>query len=142
MKKALFLLFLTALLLLPDGKTVYAQEVLADMPSVTPSVTPPIKAVLTYDDIDGAWAIPGPYLTIHRMAMDNAHRGQGLAGQIIANAIELARQNGCAALRVDTHTGNRAMRRFLEKQGFVYRGTVLYTVKKGDPVRVAYERGI
>ena len=93
-----------------------------------------------YDAIDGAWHTGGPYLTIHRMAMDDAHRGMGLAPRIIAHAEDIARANGCAAIRVDTHTGNRAMRRFLEKQGFTYCGTVLYTVKKGDPLRVAYDR--
>ena len=95
-----------------------------------------------YDAIEGAWAVPGPYLTIHRMAMDDAHRGRGLAGEIVARAVELARKNGCAALRADTHTGNVAMRRFLEKRGFVYRGTVRYEVKKGDPLRVAYEKDL
>ena len=93
-----------------------------------------------YDAIDGAWAHTGPYLTIHRMALDDAHRGRGPATMLIEQAEALARANGCDSLRADTHTGNRAMRRFLEKQGFVFRGTVLYAVKKGDPVRVAYEK--
>ena len=95
-----------------------------------------------YDDIDGAWAVPGPYLTIHRMAMDDAHRSRGLAAEIVAHAVSIAKENGCAALRADTHTGNVAMRRFLEKRGFVYRGTVYYAVKKGDPIRVAYEKDL
>lgn len=95
-----------------------------------------------YDTIDGAWAVPGPYLTIHRMALDDGHRGRGLAGAIVARAAAMARENGCAALRADTHSGNAAMRRFLEKTGFVFRGTVLYTVKKGDPLRVAYEKDL
>lgn len=95
-----------------------------------------------YEDIDGAWAIPGKYLTIHRMAMDDEHRGRGLAGEILARAVEIARAQGCAAIRADTHADNRAMRRFLERHGFEYRGIVRYDVHAGDPFRVAYERGV
>ena len=93
-----------------------------------------------YDDIDGAWLTAGPYLTLHRMALDDAHRGGGLAAGMVRRAEALARECGCVSLRVDTHTGNRAMRRFLEKQGFRHCGTVCYAVKKGDPLRVAYEK--
>lgn len=95
-----------------------------------------------YDAIDGAWLTDGPYLTIHRMALDDAHRGGGLAGAMLEHAAEIARALGCASLRADTHRGNRAMRRFLEKRGFEPCGTVLYAVKEGDPLRVAYEKRI
>ena len=94
-----------------------------------------------YDAIeDGAWQSYSPYLTIHRMALDDASRGGGLAGQMLAWAVQIARKNNCNAIRVDTHRGNVAMRRFLAKNGFEYRGIVYYDVKPGDPVRVAYEK--
>ena len=93
-----------------------------------------------YDDLDGKWLTPGPSLTIHRMALDDAHRGGGLASRMVDEAVAIAKDAGCASVRADTHPGNRAMRRFLEKRGFALCGTVLYTVKKGDPLRVAYER--
>ena len=95
-----------------------------------------------YDAIDGAWRIPGPYLTVHRTALDDVHRGGGLAAEIIGHAVAIARAAGCASVRADTHPGNLAMRRFLEKQGFALRGTVQYLVKKGDPLRVAYEKAL
>ena len=41
---------------------------------------------------------------------------------------------------MDTHRGNLAMRRFLEKNGFTECGIVYYITKAGDPVRVAYEK--
>lgn len=95
-----------------------------------------------YDDIEGAWATDtgAKYLTIHRMALDDASRGKGLAGRMVEEAERLARVSSCASLRVDTHTGNLAMRRFLEKRGFQYCGVVYYYVKQGDPARVAYEK--
>ena len=95
-----------------------------------------------YEGIDGAW-LTGPeeeYLTIHRMATDDASRGRGLAARMLAEAEDIARENGCTSVRVDTHPGNAAMRRFLEKHGCVYCGTVYYYVKKGLPDRVAYEK--
>ena len=92
-----------------------------------------------YETIDGAWRTSGPYLTIHRMAVDDAHRGGGPAGEMLARAVALARQEGLAGVRVDTHRENVAMRRFLEKNGFVFCGEVRYPVAAGDPIRVAYE---
>lgn len=94
-----------------------------------------------YDAIDGAWGAAGEkYLTIHRMATDNASRGRGFAARMLAEAERIAAENGCVSVRADTHRGNLAMRRFLEKHGFVNCGQVYYYVKKGDPVRVAYEK--
>ncbi len=95
-----------------------------------------------YDAIDGAWRTgPGErYLTIHRMALDDASRGKGLAGAMALEAERLARENGCASVRADTHRGNAAMRRFLQKRGFENCGLVCYSVKTGDPLRVAYEK--
>ena len=95
-----------------------------------------------YDEIDGAWTLPGPHLTVHRMALDDAHRGGGIAREIIARAFDIARRNGRAVVRADTHPGNRAMRRFLEKQGFTQCGTVRYPVTEGNPLRVAYEAAV
>ena len=92
-----------------------------------------------YDTIDGKWLSSGPYLTIHRMALDNVHRHSGLAAKIMEHAVSKARNMNLAAVRADTHRGNKAMRRFLEKHGFVECGLVTYEVTAGDPIRVAYE---
>ena len=92
-----------------------------------------------YDTLEGEWMSSEPYLTIHRMALDDAHRHGGLASKIIQHAVAMAREMNLTAVRADTHRGNKAMRRFLEKHGFVERGLVTYTTKAGDPLRVAYE---
>lgn len=93
-----------------------------------------------YNELDGRWLHDGPYLTIHRMALDDAHRHGGLAGRIIGHAVEMAKELQLGSVRADTHRGNKAMRRFLEKNGFVECGLVTYDVTAGDPIRVAYER--
>ena len=111
-----------------DGARLAAMAVLSLLPE-------PV-----YDGIEGAWRCAGPYLTIHRMAIDDAHRGGGLAAAIVARAEALARDAHLSSLRADTHEGNRAMNRFLQKQGFERCGLVYYHVKTGDPKRIAYEK--
>lgn len=93
-----------------------------------------------YDELDGQWLSDAPYLTVHRMVLDDAHRHSGLAAKIMEHAVSMARELGLSSVRADTHRGNKAMRRFLEKNGFVECGLVTYEVDAGDPVRVAYER--
>ena len=96
-----------------------------------------------YDTIEGKWITAGDnYLTIHRMAIDDAWRGQGLSSQMIAFAETFAGEKRLLSVRADTHTGNLAMRGLLEKKGFAYCGTVSYAglVNHGDPIRVAYEK--
>lgn len=93
-----------------------------------------------YSELDGQWLSDAPYLTVHRMALDDAHRHSGLAAKIMEHAVSMARELGLSSVRADTHRGNKAMRRFLEKNGFVECGLVTYEVDAGDPIRVAYER--
>ena len=95
-----------------------------------------------YAHIDGAWLSAGPYLTIHRMCIDDGHRGSGLSARMLDFAERTARSLGLAAVRADTHRGNIVMRKLLEGHGFLRCGTVVYEVTAGDPIRVAYEKRI
>ena len=94
-----------------------------------------------YNQLTDAWLQnSGPYLTVHRMAIDDGYRGTGLSMAMFAYAEALARENGLASVRADTHTGNLAMRGLLKKCGYTYCGDVTYEVTAGDPIRVAYEK--
>lgn len=95
-----------------------------------------------YDRIDGAWRCGGPYLTVHRVCIDDGHRGTGLSGEMLGFAEESARARDLASVRADTHRGNIVMQRLLEKRGFARCGTVVYEVTAGDPIRMAYEKRI
>ena len=77
------------------------------------------------------------YVAIHRVAISVSRRGSGLSGMIIEFAAETARSFKRTSLRIDTHQGNKVMRRMLEKNGFSYCG-VIY-LENGD-ARVAYEK--
>lgn len=103
-------------------------------------MVPLLEPEPVYEGIDGAWLCPGPYLTIHRMAIGDGHRGTGLSVRMLEFAEERARAHGMASVRADTHRGNLAMRGLLEKCGYAPCGEVRYPVAAGDPVRVAYEK--
>ena len=85
----------------------------------------------------GAWISDGEYLALHRIAIDSAHKGQGVAEQIVKFICEYGNENGYSSVRVDTHQGNIPMRKMLEKNGFEYCGTI--HLLDGQE-RVAYER--
>lgn len=94
-----------------------------------------------YDQLNGKWLLDREnYVTVHRVAIDDAWRGCGLGRIIMDHAAELGRSAGLDSLRADTHRGNLAMRGLLKKCGFALCGEVEYEVAAGDPVRVAYEK--
>ena len=85
----------------------------------------------------GAWIGEGEYLALHRIAIDHAHRGKGVAEKIVEFLSEYSKKNGYSSVRVDTHTGNVPMRKMLEKNGFEYCGTIHLL---DGQARVAYEK--
>ena len=85
----------------------------------------------------GAWIGDGEYITIHKIAIDNLHKGKGTAKAIIGFIGEYATENGYSSIRVDTHEGNIPMKKMLEKNGFEYCGTI--HLLDGQE-RVAYEK--
>lgn len=91
-----------------------------------------------YDSIyEGAWLTHGSYGAIHRIAVRNQFKGQGLATKIIDAVEHECQQRGIYSLRVDTHKDNQSMQRMLQKNGFQYCG-VIY-LADGSP-RVAFEK--
>ena len=94
----------------------------------------------TYDKIyDGNWLTDGDYMTVHRMAMSDAMRGQGGAAEAMRYAVSRALRAGMQSVRIDTHQGNLRMRKFLEKQGFSTCGTIYLA---NGASRVAYQRDL
>ena len=94
----------------------------------------------TYHQIfDGAWLTDGAYMTVHRVAVSDALRGQGGAAQAMQFAVSRALRAGLQSVRIDTHKGNLRMRRFLEKQGFLACGSIYLA---SGAHRVAYEKDL
>ena len=86
--------------------------------------------------LSGHWLTETPYLVIHRIAVDNGAKGQGLAEEIFNFARDLYPDPD--SIRIDTHEDNRSMRRCLEKNGFEYCGVI--RLSRDGALRVAYEK--
>ncbi|HIQ99621.1 MAG TPA: GNAT family N-acetyltransferase [Candidatus Scybalocola faecavium] len=91
-----------------------------------------------YARIDGgSWENNGPYGVIHRLAVDNDFKGHSVAAAFVDHLEKMCINKNIYSVRVDTHRDNVSMRRFLEKHGFLCRGTIY--VEDGTP-RTAYEK--
>jgi GNAT superfamily N-acetyltransferase len=91
-----------------------------------------------YTRIDGAWAGQYPaYLSIHRMAIGKALRGQGFSGLFMQSLIDEGKRLGYRDIRVDTFPGNDIMIKVIENAGFIYRGIITFPIPNGE--RRAYQ---
>lgn len=100
-----------------------------------------------YDRIDeGAWLTScssdrPTYGVVHRVAVAADGKNRGVATFLLARAEDLARANGSASVRIDTHPGNAPMRGLLEKAGYAQCGVIYIAhAEEGTPERIAYER--
>ncbi len=91
-----------------------------------------------YDQIDGAWRTDGRYLAVHRVAVKQKFRGQGLPQKLYEGVRELACLQGFFSVRADTHEHNLRMRRTFLRNGFRFCGTVKLRDENGAP-RMAFE---
>lgn len=92
----------------------------------------------TYNSIyEGEWISDNEYAVIHRIAVDNTHKGLGLSSKIIKHAEELCLNKGVHSIKVDTHKENISMQKLLEKNNFKYCGMIY--LEDGSK-RVAFEK--
>ncbi|MBQ1862325.1 MAG: GNAT family N-acetyltransferase [Clostridia bacterium] len=84
----------------------------------------------------GKWLCSGKYGVIHRVAVLPRQKRSGLASMLVEKAKKITLDAGYASLRIDTHENNLPMRKMIEKNGFVFCGTVF--LADGSPRR-AYE---
>lgn len=90
----------------------------------------------SYEGIRGRWLTDGPYVVLHRLAVADAVKGQGVAVRFMAEVEKMAVAKGVHSFKVDTNYDNTRMRRVLCKLGFAYCGDISYP--QGD--RMAYEK--
>lgn len=92
----------------------------------------------TYNNIyEGEWITNSEYAVIHRIAVDNNHKGLGLSSKIIKKVEELCLSRGICSIKVDTHEKNIPMQKLLKKNGFNYCGIIYLEDGSG---RVAFEK--
>lgn len=89
-----------------------------------------------YQNIKGKWKSDEAYVVIHRLAASRQKVGKGLSDTIIQLVEKLCKQNGINSIRVDTDNKNKIMQHILQKNGFVYCGTVWFV----DSDKLAFEK--
>ena len=68
------------------------------------------------------WDISELAIVVHRVAVDPAFRGRGIAEALMLQAEIVARSRGISVLRVDTNTQNAATQKLFPKLGYVLSG--------------------
>ncbi|HJG50369.1 GNAT family N-acetyltransferase [Limosilactobacillus ingluviei] len=93
----------------------------------------------TYQHIDGAWAdTTAPYATLHRVALSDQYRGQGLGKFMLSTAISVGAAQGIRNFRIDTYQLNQPVQTLVKAAGFSHRGTI-YVNEPNHPERLAFE---
>lgn len=80
-------------------------------------------------------------IVTHRLAVDPAYRGQGVAAALLEQAEKLALERGIAFLRIDTNSENPATQRLFPKLGYRYAGEITLSFRPGLRF-LAYEKQV
>jgi ribosomal protein S18 acetylase RimI-like enzyme len=77
------------------------------------------------------WDITEPAIVVHRLAVDPAFRGAGVASALMQQAEETAILRGIPVLRVDTNSQNEATQRLFPKLGYQLAGEIGLAFRPG-----------
>lgn len=93
-------------------------------------------AALTHNDQDeeygqADWDVTEAALVTHRLAVDPAAQGRGVAVALLQQAEALARQQSLRVLRVDTNSENQATQRLFPKLGYRFAGEITLAFRPG-----------
>jgi ribosomal protein S18 acetylase RimI-like enzyme len=92
----------------------------------------------TYQNIyKGKWLNDNDYAVIHRLAVAEDYKGQGIASLLIEELEKQASANGINTIRIDTHQDNLSMQKLIKKNNFIYCG-IIYT--ETNAKRLAYQK--
>lgn len=91
-----------------------------------------------YKHLNGEWKTADNYVVVRRLALSDQARGKGFADIVLRLVEEQSRNKGIYSFRIDTDRENRKMCHILEKNGFVYRGTIWFE----NSVKIAFDKKI
>ena len=92
----------------------------------------------TYRNIyNGEWVNNGDYAVIHRIAVSEKSKGNGVASTIIKEVENLCKENKVNSIKIDTHKDNISMQKLLAKNDFKYCG-IIYLEDGSE--RIAFEK--
>lgn len=78
------------------------------------------------------WAVPGPAVVLHRLAVDPAAQRRGVGRSFFQFAEAMARRQGLPAFHLDTYARNDRMLSLIRSQGFAQVGVVHFD-REGRP---------
>lgn len=70
------------------------------------------------------WDIDEPAIVVHRLAVDPAFRGAGVARALMQKAEEVATERNLTILRIDTNTQNQATQKLFPNLGYQLAGEI------------------
>jgi GNAT superfamily N-acetyltransferase len=70
------------------------------------------------------WDTSEPAVVVHRLAVDPAYRGKGVAMALMLQAEQVARTRQISVLRVDTNTQNEVTQRLFPRLGYLLAGEI------------------
>jgi ribosomal protein S18 acetylase RimI-like enzyme len=77
------------------------------------------------------WDITEPAMVVHRLAVDPAFRGAGVASSLMQTAERIAVDRAISVVRVDTNTQNAATQRLFPKLGYQLAGEINLQFRPG-----------
>ena len=77
------------------------------------------------------WDIEEQAIVVHRLAVDPAYRGKGIAETLMKHSEAVARERGIAVLRVDTNSENAATQKLFPKLGYTLAGETGFRFRPG-----------
>lgn len=89
-----------------------------------------------YAQIEERWLSHGSYVVIHRLAVADEVKRQGVATEFFRQVMHLASTRGVHSIKVDTNYDNFYMQHLLARLDFTYCGDVSYP----QGARMAYEK--
>ncbi|WP_303309791.1 GNAT family N-acetyltransferase [Hymenobacter sp. BT730] len=93
-----------------------------------------VAALTTAQDPEYAqadWDAAEPAVVTHRLAVDPAAQGQGIAAALLAQAEVLGRAWGLRVARIDTNSENRATQTLFPKLGYRFAGEINLAFRPG-----------
>jgi ribosomal protein S18 acetylase RimI-like enzyme len=83
------------------------------------------------DYAQAGWDITEPAMVVHRLAVDPAFRGAGVASSLMQTAERIAVDRAISVVRVDTNTQNAATQRLFPKLGYQLAGEINLQFRPG-----------
>jgi ribosomal protein S18 acetylase RimI-like enzyme len=94
-----------------------------------------VSAITNDQDAEYAeadWDVSEPAVVTHRLAVDPAAQGRGVALALMQQAEAVARAQGLTVLRVDTNSKNTATQRLFPKLGYRFAGEIGLALRPGQ----------